>query len=1131
MKTRALLILVLVAQTARAQPELPPESKSETLEPAQAPGMTPPPTPDQTTPTEPDEAALTPNRVDTASCLPLDLTPGALIHYAQGPSAGPATPIAWTEFEVQGKLVEDKKIVRALLEPTLSQFRTSLSAATLPQVAAITARFGYQLVGQTTQDLPDGARLVLSLEPLPLVRKVDVDIKDQPFFGKVLDEEIKRRMGIRRGSYLPWEPIRRQCALLDEKARILEFLFDEGYFDATVRIYYVPRDLQYADVRVDVELGDKYEVKQVTVTCPPGSEPRKKQRFDTSTNELVKLDVPLPEIMEIFEHKRTCLILGICRGGGYSRGQYQKDIQAVKERFQRLGYKGVRVQASDPRTTINRDLKTVNPVITIDPRRQVEIDFEGYDRDAVSDSMLRKQLTFDAAGSADDVEAQDSARALTTYLQTRGYFDARVTITRERHDVEGKPNSNDVGVHYDRIRFQIDLGRIRRVSAVEFVGNKAISSDKLRELLATKVASGTGSLFGTTAAATSEQLILDQERIKEAYRQAGYPNATVWPSASVREGGLDNAAVTAALLGVDEGSLLYVRFTIDEGEPTLVTRIVVATDDGKPVEDALCADVLAELSNELGEREVARRSDSTACISTISGLRFRYDDIAGTRDQLREYLLKIGRGRAEVDYVAVPFGINRVEARYTIRRVQRLKVGKIIVRGAVRTADHVITDEIDFHEGDVLTTDKLADGARKLRNTGLFEAVNIDMPDLDCGENEEGACNSDVINAIVRVEERYLHRAEVGVEGGYSSQNHAFATLRWTQWNLGGHGILFRFSGTLGSKLSEVEGTVRLPQWIFRKNPGNRFGIPAGLAFATELTGLYRQQQTDRFGELTTKGATIGIARQWTRARTDTESARSIGVGLSYDYRVRIRNVDALRSIGADMDQSQVAISTTTGAMRVNFEIEKRIDRSGQLAPLAAEDGYRLELSASVASTYLLGQDDFLKGYIYGAKFFPIGSNLVLRFDGRYDQGYPIGEEVLLPEVERLFAGGDSTVRGYSEDRLKTEIIQVGVPPLDNVSQIRVIPVGGNIRALASVDAQVRIWKILAGALFSDAGVVTNSWRTTTTDDIRPSVGMGLRALTPFGIGALEYAVPIRPHLGDDPRGRIHFYFAARAQF
>jgi outer membrane protein assembly factor BamA len=77
--------------------------------------------------------------------------------------------------------------------------------------------------------------------------------------------------------------------------------------------------------------------------------------------------------------------------------------------------------------------------------------------------------------------------------------------------------------------------------------------------------------------------------------------------------------------------------------------------------------------------------------------------------------------------------------------------------------------------------------------------------------------------------------------------------------------------------------------------------------------------------------------------------------------------------------------------------------------------------------------------------------------------------------------------------------------------------------------------------MFTDAGLITNQWSTVDVGrkwgvvpdipDLRPSVGMGLRALTPFGIGALEYAVPLRVRLGDDPRGRIHFYFAARAQF
>jgi outer membrane protein insertion porin family len=208
------------------------------------------------------------------------------------------------------------------------------------------------------------------------------------------------------------------------------------------------------------------------------------------------------------------------------------------------------------------------------------------------------------------------------------------------------------------------------------------------------------------------------------------------------------------------------------------------------------------------------------------------------------------------------------------------------------------------------------------------------------------------------------------------------------------------------------------------------------------------------------------------------------------------------------------------------------VDRSGSLSPLAPEGGFRLEAQASIASTWLGGSNNFIKVSGAGSKWWSLGSNLILRADLRYDQGFPLGDEVLLPEVERYFAGGDSTVRGYEDDQLATEIIEVGVPPFDNVRQIRVLPAGGNIRVMGSLDAQLRIWKILATGAFLDAGMITNSWGTVTEDDIRPSVGIALvRFATPFGALALERAIPLRPKLGDDPRGRWHFSFAARAQF
>src|SRR5262249_34740688 len=160
-------------------------------------------------------------------------------------------------------------------------------------------------------------------------------------------------------------------------------------------------------------------------------------------------------------------------------------------------------------------------------------------------------------------------------------------------------------------------------------------------------------------------------------------------------------------------------------------------------------------------------------------------------------------------------------------------------------------------------------------------------------------------------------------------------------------------------------------------------------------------------------------------------------------------------------------------------------DRSGTLQQLAPEDGYRWNAQASFASPALLGQDTFVKLLIGGTKYWPIGSNLILRGDLRYDQGIPLRGAVLLPEVERFFAGGDTTVRGYDDDRLATEIITVGVAPLGNLDQIRIVPAGGNIRVMGSIDAEVRITKLLASGIFTDAGLITNDWSTVRANDIK----------------------------------------------
>src|SRR5690606_26492444 len=110
----------------------------------------------------------------------------------------------------------------------------------------------------------------------------------------------------------------------------------------------------------------------------------------------------------------------------------------------------------------------------------------------------------------------------------------------------------------------------------------------------------------------------------------------------------------------------------EEGEPTLLSRVVVVDGDGRPLAAGLCAQVLGELSTLLRHRDVAVRSDRDKCAATVRDLVFRPDEVAATRDRLRDYLYREGRGRANVAYEANPLGPHRIEARYTITRPERL---------------------------------------------------------------------------------------------------------------------------------------------------------------------------------------------------------------------------------------------------------------------------------------------------------------------------------------------------------------------------------------------------------------------------------------------------------------------------
>ncbi|MGE0550467.1 MAG: POTRA domain-containing protein [Kofleriaceae bacterium] len=1044
---------------------------------------------------DPPAEQLVPETFDPSSCSnsPAPVSPDDKV------------PVTWRDFEIKGELLDPPTVVHSLLAPTMNRYR-ALTADARNDVRRVSAAFGYHLVGLGTRATSSGTMAVVHLARLPIVREVDVQLDSH---DDQLEDEVRRRLRVRPGSYLPWATNERKCELYSDKERTEEFLRDEGYFDNKVSIDTKAEGSQLR-VIVKVRLGSEYLRGTINVS-PPNP-----------------VGIPDREIQNVFRHRKTCYLLKtLCFGTQrFRREQHQKDLQAVVELFRQRGFPSVRVQTNDPATALDRRTKLVNFTVTIDPRRQLDVVFEGHNANAITYQQLRRQLTFDEAASSDDVEAHESAKAITKYLQSRGYFDARVTWSRERFE------------RFDRLVFRIEEGKVRRLRSVDFIGNRGLPDAKLDAALGSRAARVARSVLTVSTAATSEQLDVDVALLLDVYRREGYRDTKIRATAATEVAALGDAAMTAAMIGAKRGDGLYIRYEIDEGAQTLISRISIELGaDGDalktPEHRAVCAAVLRELADAYGDPRLAKLAATDRCVTGAPHLAFREDAVAGSRDRIKDRLFTDGRPRAQVTFEPVVTGPHEVELRYQVKDFQALTIGTVVIRGNFRTRGWVIREELRFKRGAPLTKDTLAEAKRRLRTTGLFDSVNISMPDL-----ENASAGS--VNAVIEVTERYDYTAHADLEAGYSSYFGAFLRLAPSFQNLFGTGVSLDLAGAIGVEPDTIfdgpelrqlsfEGVLRFPKWISKQFlPGEP---------GTELSAFHRRQDTPQFGELKTNGASLAIAWSAQRARTNTKAARLQTFGLHYDFRIRERLVNVLRPIGADFDQTRVPISSRSGSVGASFEWEQRVNQNGELSLLDPQAGFRFEAQTSIASRYLGGQDTFLKVSAAGSKYQSIG-RLVLRADLRYDQGFPLGgDSALLPELERFFAGGDSTVRGYDDERLATEIIEVAVPPLDNVTQIRVLPAGGNIRVLGSLDAQLKIWNLYGPAFaatgaFVDAGLITNQWSTVDVHSIRPSAGVAvLRVVTPFGTLAVERAVPLRPQFGDDPRGRWHVSFAARAQF
>lgn len=115
-----------------------------------------------------------------------------------------------------------------------------------------------------------------------------------------------------------------------------------------------------------------------------------------------------------------------------------------------------------------------------------------------------------------------------------------------------------------------------------------------------------------------------------------------------------------------------------------------------------------------------------------------------------------------------------------------------------------------------------------------------------------------------------------------------------------------------------------------------------------------------------------------------------------------------------------------------------------------------------------------------------------------------------VPANRRLYSGGGGSVRGYRQDI---------IGPLDSQGD----PVGG--RSALELGAEVRtpLYGPVRGALFVEAGAVSEDIAPTFDEGMQFAAGFGVRYISPAGPIRLDIAFPLNARPEDDP---LQFYIS-----
>jgi len=408
-----------------------------------------------------------------------------------------------------------------------------------------------------------------------------------------------------------------------------------------------------------------------------------------------------------------------------------KDISDETKAVYKMGYfDDIRIEAQSVPggkiiTIVVKEKPTVRSIL-IDGNTWV------YDDDEIKEEItLRK-------GSILNINIiQNDMRRIEELYKEKNYHNVKVSFK-----VYPKKN-NQADIEY-----VIEEGEKLQIKDIQFVGNDAFSSSKLKRLMSTSE-KGLLSFITSSGDLNQEQLIQDAAKLTAFYQNNGYVQARVGEPEVIFEA---------------DGIVIKIRLV--EGPRFQVGTIAMTGDLILPEEQLLASLKIGE--EEYYDRETLRL-DVIKLTDIYSDEGYAYADIAPRIDEDPEKLV--------------------VDITFDIDKGQQVYFEEIVISGNTKTRDKVIRRELKVYEQELYSGQRLKRSVRNLYRLDFFEDIKV---------NTIKGSADDKMRLRIDVTEKRTGAFSFGA--GYGNVENLFLTASISEKNLFGRGQILALRGQLGAQ-------------------------------------------------------------------------------------------------------------------------------------------------------------------------------------------------------------------------------------------------------------------------------------------------------------------------------------------